>query len=215
MTSGGMAVISVGSASGAHRVEEVVQNTLKNKLLDVDYSDATGVLLHITGGKSLTLGEANQIGTKLTERSAPNANVIWGARLDPEYGDIKILKSAEIDILKDGSLDLDRKTLERMDYRLASVHTNLKMTREEMTERVVGVGGGGNNTVHRISSMDIKGASLFAFNTDGKQLNTMKTQTDYASKGKKITPREAAYIIAVSRVAAAMKTRGMVLIRIS
>ena len=88
MTGGGMAVISVGSASGAHRVEEVVQNTLKNKLLDVDYSDATGVLLHITGGKSLTLGEANQIGTKLTERSAPNANVIWGARLDPEYGDM-------------------------------------------------------------------------------------------------------------------------------
>ena len=38
--------------------------------------------------------------------------------------------------------------------------------------------------------------------------DVMKTQTDYASKGKKITPREAAYIIAVSRVAAAMKTRG-------
>lgn len=50
---------------------------------------------------------------------------------------IRLLKGAEIDILKDGSLDLERKTLEMMDYRLASVHTNLKMTREEMTERVV------------------------------------------------------------------------------
>ncbi len=50
---------------------------------------------------------------------------------------ISILKSAEIDILKDGSLDLQRKTLEMMDYRLASVHTNLKMPREEMTKRVV------------------------------------------------------------------------------
>ena len=88
MTGGGMAMISVGSASGSNRVEEVVANTLKNKLLDVDYSDATGVLLHITGGKSLTLGEANQIGTKLTERSSPNANVIWGARLDPGYEDM-------------------------------------------------------------------------------------------------------------------------------
>ena len=38
--------------------------------------------------------------------------------------------------------------------------------------------------------------------------DVMKTQTDYASKLKKITPREAAYIIAVSRVAAAMKARG-------
>ena len=36
----------------------------------------------------------------------------------------------------------------------------------------------------------------------------MKTQADYKAKRKNITPREAAYIIAVSRVAAAMKVRG-------
>lgn len=50
---------------------------------------------------------------------------------------IRILKSAEIDILKDGSLDLSNKTMDRMDYKLASVHTNLAMSREEMTERIV------------------------------------------------------------------------------
>ena len=33
----------------------------------------------------LTLGEANEIGTKLTERISPNANVTWGARLDESY----------------------------------------------------------------------------------------------------------------------------------
>ncbi len=38
--------------------------------------------------------------------------------------------------------------------------------------------------------------------------DVMKTQADYASKRKKITPRESAYIIAVSRVASAMKARG-------
>ncbi|MCL4365344.1 MAG: DNA polymerase/3'-5' exonuclease PolX [Candidatus Marsarchaeota archaeon] len=50
---------------------------------------------------------------------------------------IRILKSAEIDILKDGSLDLQDKTLDMMDYRLASIHTNLNMQKEEMTRRVV------------------------------------------------------------------------------
>ncbi len=50
---------------------------------------------------------------------------------------IRILKSAEIDILKDGSLDLKDSTLDMMDYRLASVHTNLNMSRGEMTKRVV------------------------------------------------------------------------------
>ncbi|MDE1834148.1 MAG: cell division protein FtsZ [Candidatus Micrarchaeota archaeon] len=87
MSVGGLAMISVGTGKGANRVEEVVKDTLKNKLLDVDYSNATGVLLHITGGANLTLGEANQIGEKLTSQSAPNANVIWGARLDPNAGD--------------------------------------------------------------------------------------------------------------------------------
>ncbi len=50
---------------------------------------------------------------------------------------IRILKSAEIDILKDGSLDLQNRTLDMMDYRLASIHTNLNMTKEEMTKRVI------------------------------------------------------------------------------
>ncbi|MDE1850608.1 MAG: DNA polymerase/3'-5' exonuclease PolX [Candidatus Micrarchaeota archaeon] len=52
-------------------------------------------------------------------------------------GAIKILKSGEVDILKDGSLDLSDRTLEEMDYRLCSIHTNLTMGKEEMTKRVI------------------------------------------------------------------------------
>jgi len=85
MSAGGLAMISVGEGHGSNKVEEVVESTLKNKLLDVDYSKATGVLMHIIGGPELTLGEANEIGTKLTERISPNANVTWGARLDESY----------------------------------------------------------------------------------------------------------------------------------
>ncbi|MGC8730242.1 MAG: DNA polymerase/3'-5' exonuclease PolX [Candidatus Micrarchaeia archaeon] len=48
-----------------------------------------------------------------------------------------ILKGAEVDILKDGSLDLERSTLESMDCVVASVHTGFNMTEEEMTKRVI------------------------------------------------------------------------------
>ncbi len=85
MGSGGLAMISVGEGTGPNKIEDVVRDTLKNKLLDVDYEGATSVLLHITGGEDLTLGEANEIGTKLTEMTAPNATVVWGARIDPTY----------------------------------------------------------------------------------------------------------------------------------
>ena len=85
MRNGGIAMISVGEGTGTNKVNDVVHNTLKNKLLDVDYDGATGILLHIRGGDDLTLGEANEIAGKLTAQAAPNANVIWGARLDAAY----------------------------------------------------------------------------------------------------------------------------------
>ncbi len=50
---------------------------------------------------------------------------------------IMLLKSAETDILKDGSLDLDDKTLEKMDYVLGAIHSNLNMGEQEMTKRLV------------------------------------------------------------------------------
>lgn len=83
MSNGGVSMIAVGEAKGTNRAEEVVRNTLSHALLDVDYTGATGVLLHITGGPDMTLGECNQIGEALTERVDPHATVIWGARIDP------------------------------------------------------------------------------------------------------------------------------------
>lgn len=48
-----------------------------------------------------------------------------------------VLKGAEMDILKDGSLDLENSTLKAMDCVVASVHSNFKMSEEEMTARVI------------------------------------------------------------------------------
>jgi cell division protein FtsZ len=85
MTAGGVSVISVGESRGHTKVQDVVEDTLKNSLLDVDYTGAKGCLIHITGGPDLTLGEANEIGERLTEAIDPQATVVWGARIVPEY----------------------------------------------------------------------------------------------------------------------------------
>ena len=92
LNKGGLAMISIGEGHGSNKVEEAVENTLKNKLLDVDYEDATNMLIHITGGEDMTLGEANEIGGRLTEHVSPSANVIWGARIDPTYaGKVEVI----------------------------------------------------------------------------------------------------------------------------
>jgi len=85
MSSHGLSVIAVGESKSVDKVNEVVEDTLRNALLDVDIGGATGALIHITGGPELTLGEANAVGELLTERIDPKAQVIWGARVDPTF----------------------------------------------------------------------------------------------------------------------------------
>lgn len=87
MQNGDVAVISVGEGKGTEKVAQSVRTTLEHPLLDVNYEGARGALIHIAGGPNLTLGEATQIGEKITEVFDQNANVIWGARIIPEMGD--------------------------------------------------------------------------------------------------------------------------------
>ncbi len=54
-----------------------------------------------------------------------------------KYGDIRILKSAEVDILDDGSLDLADDLLDLMDVVVISVHSKFNMSRADMTRRIV------------------------------------------------------------------------------
>ncbi len=81
----GLSMIAVGESKSVNKVDEVVEDTLKNALLDVDIAGASGTLIHITGGPELTLGEANAVGEMLTEQIDPKATVIWGARVDPTF----------------------------------------------------------------------------------------------------------------------------------
>lgn len=83
----GTAVISIGSGHGSDRVEQAVKSTRLHPLLSVDYEGAKGALVHVSGGANLTISEATRIGAGVTEDLAPDANVIFGARLIPQLTD--------------------------------------------------------------------------------------------------------------------------------
>jgi DNA polymerase (family 10) len=57
-------------------------------------------------------------------------------RLNREHGDLTILKGVESDILPDGTLDLDPRLLDRLDFVIGSVHSRFDMDRGEMTSRI-------------------------------------------------------------------------------
>lgn len=57
-------------------------------------------------------------------------------RLNKKRSDIRILKSAEVDIRPDGSLDYGNELLSRLDLVIAAVHSNFRMGRKQMTARI-------------------------------------------------------------------------------
>ncbi len=86
MRTGGVATIGVGeSDSDNNRAEEAVRRALNHPLLEVDYTGAKGALIQIIGGDDLRLDEINHIGDTIQKRLDPEAQVIWGARILPEY----------------------------------------------------------------------------------------------------------------------------------
>jgi len=68
-------------------VSLAAESVLKNRLLDVDFEGASGALIHISGGASMTIGDAIKAGEIITERMDQKANIKWGARLMPGYED--------------------------------------------------------------------------------------------------------------------------------
>jgi len=86
MKGGDVAVIGVGESDSSMRVDEAVRQALTHPLLDVDYTGATGALVHITCGPDFKLDEFSGVGALVTENLSPEAQVIIGARIDKEFG---------------------------------------------------------------------------------------------------------------------------------
>ncbi len=91
LCTGGTATILYGEGE-AEYPEKVVMDTLKNPLLDIDYTGAKGVLIHITCGQGLELETITQVVEGITKQLDPEANVIFGIRIDAAFeGRIKVI----------------------------------------------------------------------------------------------------------------------------
>jgi DNA polymerase (family 10) len=58
-------------------------------------------------------------------------------QLNTQYKDFKVLKSIEVDILQDGTLDLSDDILGELDIVVCSIHYNMNLSREKQTNRVL------------------------------------------------------------------------------
>ena len=87
MSNAGSALMGVGEGEGANRARDAVDAATDSPLIEVNIDGARGVLINITGGKDLTMAEIEESAKNITSRVAPDANVIFGASIDPELED--------------------------------------------------------------------------------------------------------------------------------
>lgn len=92
MNNGGSALMGTGIGRGENRALEAAQQAIASPLLDnVSISGATGVLVNITGGEDLTLGEVHQINDIVHEAVGGEAEIIFGAVHEPAMqGEIRV-----------------------------------------------------------------------------------------------------------------------------
>ncbi len=83
MQTAGPSMMAIGQGIGEHKATNAVRQALQMPLLDIKSAHcANGVLVHFTGGEDLSLFEVSQAAAEITA-AAPNAEVIFGATIDP------------------------------------------------------------------------------------------------------------------------------------
>jgi cell division protein FtsZ len=119
MSNGGVSLIGIGESDSKERAREAVEKAISNPLLDVDVTNATGVLVNIIGGTDMSLDEYRQVMEVIGTRVAPDAKIISGAQISPDMDrTIKVLlivtgvKSSQILGLSTELLDSQKGDLE-------------------------------------------------------------------------------------------------------
>jgi cell division protein FtsZ len=92
MSNGGSALMGTGIGRGDNRAMEAAQQAISSPLLDnVSIAGAMGVLVNITGGADLTLGEVHQINEIIHDAVGDDAEIIFGAVHEPAMqGEIRV-----------------------------------------------------------------------------------------------------------------------------
>lgn len=88
MSEMGMAMMGSGSARGESRAQEAAESAVASPLLEnIDLSGAKGILVNITAGMDMAIGEFEEVGNTIKAFASENATVVVGTVIDPEMTD--------------------------------------------------------------------------------------------------------------------------------
>jgi cell division protein FtsZ len=142
MSEMGVAMMGTGRASGEHRAREAAELAIRSPLLeDVNLSGARGILVNITAGLDLAIGEFDEVGNTVKEFARDDATVVVGTVIDPEMSDEMrvtvvatglgeempaVVKQPEVEIRPVRLVSNDAAEQENLDYNSLEVPTNIR-----------------------------------------------------------------------------------------
>ncbi len=84
----GMAMMGSGESSGEDRAREAAEAAISSPLLeDINIAGANGILVNVTAGMDLSIGEFQEVGNTIKEFASDDATVVVGTVIDPEMTD--------------------------------------------------------------------------------------------------------------------------------
>jgi cell division protein FtsZ len=84
MSKAGSALMGIGRAGGENRAVTAAQQAIESPLLEVSIDGARGILFNVIGGNDLAMHEINAAAEAITTAADPDANIIFGATINPE-----------------------------------------------------------------------------------------------------------------------------------
>ncbi len=84
MNNAGSALMGIGRASGENRAIDAAQQAISSPLLEVSIDGARGILFNVIGGPDMSMHEINTVAETITAAADPEANIIFGATINPD-----------------------------------------------------------------------------------------------------------------------------------
>ncbi len=133
MSEMGMAMMGTGTATGEQRAREAAEAAIRSPLLDnINLQGARGILVNITAGPDLSLGEFSEVGDTIEEFASDNATIVVGTVIDPQLSDdlrvtviatglcaemsktpLHVVSQVKLDLSKQDYRQMDRPTILR------------------------------------------------------------------------------------------------------
>ena len=87
LTNAGTAIMGMGEGEGEDRAKKAAQSAITSPLMTFPVTGAKGILLNVTTGTEITLGEMSDAAHIIEETADPDAQVIWGHVIDESLGE--------------------------------------------------------------------------------------------------------------------------------